>query len=161
MLKEVRNNIKAEQEQFTNENLEQEIRSLTRKLKGYAGQERRLMGALRLEVGTPDIVLDELNQMRKEQETDNKRLASLLQAKESIANAGNFEAKLKELCDRIVPDIENCTNQDKKDAYTYLDLAITTTPEGVDIKGYLDPSVLTIGRTWALPHVHSCPSLPV
>ena len=35
----------------------------------------------------------------------------------------------------------------KKDAYTYLDLAIKASPEGVDVKGYLDPSVLTTGQT--------------
>ncbi|MFC1931460.1 hypothetical protein ACFLXJ_04605 [Chloroflexota bacterium] len=42
----------------------------------------------------------------------------------------------------------------KKDAYTYLDLKIEATPDGVDIKGYLDSSVisgdsclLTIGQT--------------
>ena len=69
---------------------------------------------------------------------------------------GDYEAKLKELCDRIAPDMDNCTNQDKKDAYTYLDLKITATPEGVDIKGYLKPDVikddscvLTTGQTSA------------
>ena len=66
------------------------------------------------------------------------------------------EAKQKELCARIAPDLDNCTNQDKKDAYTYLDLKITVTPEGVDIKGYLDPGTIkaelclpTTGQTWA------------
>jgi site-specific DNA recombinase len=53
-----------------------------------------------------------------------------------------MEAKLKELCVRIVHDLENCTNQDQKEAYTYLDLKVKATPEGVDIKGYLDPSVI-------------------
>ena len=43
------------------------------------------------------------------------------------------------------------SSQDKKDAYRYLDLHIKTTPEGVDIKGYLQPqlSLLTTGQTWA------------
>ena len=40
----------------------------------------------------------------------------------------------KELCTRIIPDLDNCTNQDKKDAYTYTDLKLRVTPEGVDIK---------------------------
>lgn len=30
-----------------------------------------------------------------------------------------------------------------------LDLAIKASPEGVDVKGYLDPSVLTTGQTSA------------
>ena len=61
LLAEVRNNTKEEQSQASSGNLELEIKSLTRQLKRYAGQERRLMGVLRLELATPDIVLDELN----------------------------------------------------------------------------------------------------
>jgi len=68
----------------------------------------------------------------------------------------DMEAHLKELCFRIVPDLDNCVNQDKKDAYTYLDLKVKATPDGADIKGYLDSSVinpdscvLTIAQTSA------------
>ncbi len=64
-------------------------------------------------------------------------------------------ANLKELCVRIVPDLDNCTNSDKKDACTYLDLKVKATPENADIKGFLDPNVinsgscpLTTGQTW-------------
>ena len=56
-----------------------------------------------------------------------------------------MEANLKELCARIVPDLDNCTNNDKKDAYAYLDLKVKATTEGADIKGFLDPSVLKTG----------------
>ena len=114
------------------------------------------MSVLRLEVATPDIVLDELNQMKKEREEDEKRLNSLIQTKENKDKMVDMEANLKELCARIVPDLDNCTNQDKKDAYTYLDLKVKATPEGADIKGYLDSSVisddsclLTTGQTSA------------
>jgi len=64
----------AEQRQVSTGTLEHEIRSLNHKMKGYAGQERRLMNVLRMEIATPDIVLDELNQMKKEREADQKRL---------------------------------------------------------------------------------------
>jgi site-specific DNA recombinase len=64
----------------------------------------------------------------------------------------DYETRLKELCARIVLDLDNCTNQDKKDAYTYLDLKV----KGVDIKGYLKPEIvkadsclLTTGQTSA------------
>ena len=114
------------------------------------------MNVLRMELATPDIVLDELNQMKKEREADDKRLASLTLTKENIDKMVDMEANLKELCARIVPDLDNCNNQDKKDAYTYLDLKVKVTPEGADIKGYLDPGViksdsclLTTGQTSA------------
>jgi len=53
-----------------------------------------------------------------------------------------MEAHLKQLCNRIIPDLDNCTNQDKKDAYTFLDLKVIATPESVDIKGFIDPNTL-------------------
>jgi site-specific DNA recombinase len=50
--------------------------------------------------------------------------------------------------------VDHCTNQEKKDAYAYLDLKVTATPEYADIKGFLDSSlikddscVLTIAQT--------------
>ena len=98
---------------------------------------------LRLELAEPDIVLDEINQMKKEREADEKMLASLIQTKDNIDKMVDMEVNLKELCARIVPEIDKCTNKDKKDAYTYLDLKVKATPEGADIKGYLDSSVLS------------------
>ena len=145
MLSELRKQTEAEQSQVSTGNIEQEIRSLSRKLKGYNGQERRLTNVLRMELATPDIVLDELNQMKKEREADKKRHDGLTQTKEIIEKMVDMEANLKELCARIVPDLDNCTNNDKKDAYAYLDLKVKATTEGADIKGFLDPSVISTG----------------
>ncbi|MFC2063181.1 recombinase family protein [Chloroflexota bacterium] len=127
--------------------LEQEIKVLTRKIKGYAGQERRLMNVLRLDVVSSDVVLDELNQMKQEREEDQKRLDSLNLTKDRIQKASDMEVNLKELCARIIPDLDNCTIADKREAFKYLDLKVTATNEGVDIKGYLDPCLLTTGQT--------------
>ncbi|MCL2149898.1 MAG: hypothetical protein FWH51_03065 [Dehalococcoidia bacterium] len=57
--------------------------------------------------------------------------------------------KLRELCSRIVPDLDNCTSQDKKDAFAYLGLKIKATPEGADVRGFLDLNLLTTGQTSA------------
>jgi len=155
LLAEISKQAEAEQAWVSDSTIDQEIKALNRKLKQYAGQERRLMQAFKLGF-TPDVVLDEMNQTKKEKEADQARLVSLIQTKKNIAKMVDYEAKLKELCARIVHDIDNCTNQDKKDAYTYLDLSVTATPEGIDIKGYLKPDViqadscvLTTGQTWA------------
>jgi site-specific DNA recombinase len=148
LLNEVKQQTKTEQTQVSSGTLEQEIKALTRKLKGYAGQERRLISAFKLGF-TADIVLDEINQMKKERETDQQRLDSLVQTRDNIAKMVDMESNLKELCARIVPDLDNCTNSDKKDACTYLDLKVKATPEGADIKGFLDPCLLTTGQTSA------------
>ena len=92
---------------------------------------------------SPDVVLDEMNQTKKEKEANQARLDSLIQTKENITKLVDMEVNLKELCARIVPDLDNCTNSDKKEAYTYLDLKVKATPEGADIKGFLDTSVLS------------------
>ena len=46
-------------------------------------------------------------------------------------------------------------DQDKKEAFTYLDLKVKASPEGVDIKGYVDLNLITIGQTWASRHERS------
>ena len=155
LLAEIGKQNEVEEDRVSDGTIDQEIKAINRKLKQYAGQERRLMQAFKLGFA-PDVVLDEMNQTKKEKESDQARLARLIGTKENIARLGDYEGKLKELCARIIPELENCTNQDKKDAYTYLDLNITATPEGADIKGYInsdviqdDSYVLTTGQTWA------------
>jgi site-specific DNA recombinase len=128
--------------------IDQEIKELNRKLKKYPAQERRLAKAFKLGF-TPDIILDEMNQTKKEKEADQKRLAELLKTKEDITKMSDYKDRLKELCSKIVPDLDNCTNQEKKEAYTYLDLKISATREAIDIKGYIKPIFSPIGQTLA------------
>jgi site-specific DNA recombinase len=142
LLAEIGKRVDAERSQIDSGTLEREIKAFTRKMKGYAGQERRLMNVLRLDVATPDIVLDELNQMKKEREADEKKLDSLIKTKENVSKVSDMESNLKVLCAKIAPNLDACTIEDKKNAFRYLDLNIKATPEGADIKGYLDPSVL-------------------
>ena len=113
LLNEIRKQTEVEQLQVSAGTLDQEIKTLNRKIKGYEGQERRLMSVLRLDVVKSDIVLDELNQMKKEMEADKNRLFSLTEAKNNIEKMVDMEAHLKELCSRIAPDLDNCTYQDK------------------------------------------------
>lgn len=153
LLAEISETTEVEKARLSSCTIEEEIKNLSRKIKQYTGQERRLIEALKVGFAS-DMVLDEMNQVKKEKEGDQARLASLVETRENIAKVGSYEDKLKELCAGIVPELENCTNQDKKDAYKYLDLRIRATPEGADIKGYLRPEViegdsyvLTTGQT--------------
>jgi len=155
LLAEISSQIEAEQIEVSGGMIDQEIKAVNRRLRQYAAQERRLIHAFKVGF-TPDVILDEMNQTKKEKEADQARLASLVETREKIAKVGDYKGKVQDLCARIVPDLENCTNQDKKDAYRYLDLKITARPEGAYIKGYLKPDViqadsyvLTTGQTWA------------
>ena len=61
-----------------------------------------------------DTVLDEINQMTKEREADASRLAILIETKESLVRDSELEEHLKDLCARILPDLDNCTCQDQE-----------------------------------------------
>jgi site-specific DNA recombinase len=52
-----------------------------------------------------------MNATKREKEADQARLASLHETEANLDKMRDFEAKLKELCARIVPDLENCTYQ--------------------------------------------------
>lgn len=147
LLAELRKQTEVENEALTSGDLDKDIREISRRLKGYAGQERRLMNALRMEVATPDVILDELNQMKRERAADENRLASLNDMKEHILKTIDLETKLKELSSLVVGDLDNCTAADKKEAFTYLDLKVKASPESVDIKGYVDLKLITTGQT--------------
>ena len=159
LLEEIKNQTEGEQKQLSSGAIDQEIKDLNRRLKRYPGQERRLAQLFKLGM-TPDVVLDEMNQTKKEKEADQARLDALLQAKENVTKMVDYEDKLKELCSRIVTDLDNCTPQDKKDAFTYLDLKVTATNEAVDIKGYVQPNVSPTGQTWALRRGCNYPRQP-
>jgi site-specific DNA recombinase len=146
LLSEVGKQTESEKAKLNDGNIEQEIRELNRNLKKYAEQQRRLAKAFKLGFD-PDIILDEINQTKKEKKADESRLAVLIETKENIIRISDYEDKLRELCARIVPDLDNCNNQNKKEAYTYLDLKVKATPEAIDIKGYIQPKVCMAAQT--------------
>lgn len=155
LVAEIGKQTEIEEGRISNGTIDEEIKALGRRIKQYAGEERRLIEALKVGFAS-EMVLSEMNQTKREKEADQQRLASLVQTRKNIARVGGYEGKLKGLCARIVPELENCTSEDKKDAYRYLDLRIKATPEGADMKGYLKPEViegesyvLTTGQTWA------------
>ena len=81
-------------------------------------------------------------------EIDQDRLDNLKKAKANVSRMDDFEDKLRELCNKIIPEIDLCTNDDKKEAYTYLDLKVKATSEGAEINGFLDPRVRIAGQSW-------------
>ena len=62
----------------------------------------------------------------------------------------DMESHIKELCARIVPELDNCTYQDKNDAFTYLDLKVTATAESANIKGVIDSNLRMVRQSSGL-----------
>ena len=73
------------------------------------------MSVVRLDLFSSDVVLDELNQMKQERKRDESRLESLCITRDNINRMVDMESHIKELYARIVPDLDNCTYQDKRD----------------------------------------------
>ena len=85
-----------------------------------------------------------MNEMESYIKQKDKANYVLTETKNNIDKIVDMETHLKELCARIAPDLDNCTYHDKKDAYSYLALKVIASPDGADIKGYLDPSVIDV-----------------
>lgn len=141
--------------------LEEEIQKLKRRLKSYDPQEKRLIQMLRYEEVTQDILLDEINRLKKERESDKQQLENYIFTKERIANLEKAELKLKDYCQRLHGDLDNATHQYKREILEMLAIKVTATPERIDVHGIIpieatptqtpddSLSLLTIGQTWA------------
>jgi site-specific DNA recombinase len=141
--------------------LAKEIQKLKQRLKSYETQEKQLIQLLRYEEVTPDAVLDEINQLKKDRESDKQKLGSYVLTKERIASLENAELKLKDYCRQLHKDLDNATFQEKRDILEMLAIKVTATPEQVEIQGVIlldttatqtpdrSPYLLTTGQTSA------------
>ena len=141
--------------------LGKEIQRLKRKLKSYDPQERRLIQMLRYEEVTQDIVLDEMNKLKRERESDKQQLENYMFTRERIASLEKAELQLKDYCRRLRKNLDNATYQDKREILEMLAIKVTATTERIDIQGIIpletiptrtsddSLSLLTTGRTSA------------
>ncbi len=141
--------------------LDREIQKLKRKLKSYESQEKRLLQMFRYGEINQDYVLDELNQLKKEHDADEKKIKDYVETKERLKSLERAEIKLAEYCQRLRHNLDNATYQEKRDILEMLAIRVTATPEHIDIQGVIplesmptessgnSPSLLTTGRTWA------------
>jgi len=111
-------------------------------LRSYKRRQSNLLEALEFDEFGKDQVLDYLNNLEHLRNQDETKLDQLFQFKANVSRVTNASVKLDKIYHNILENLDNCTNQDKKDAYTYLNLKVRATPEGADIKGYLDPGVI-------------------
>ncbi len=141
--------------------LDKEIQKLKHRLKSYDPQERRLIQVLRYEEVTQDTVLDEINRLKKERESDKRQLENYLFTRERIASLEKAELQLKDYCQRLHGNLGKATFQDKREILEMLAMKVTATPERIDVQGIIplettptqtsddSLSLLTTGQTWA------------
>ena len=117
--------------------LDEEIQKLKRRLKSYDPQEKRLIQMLRYEEVTQDILLDEINRLKKERESDKQQLENYMFTRERIANLQKAELQLKDYCQRLHSNLDNATYHDKREILEMLAIKVTATPERIDVHGII------------------------
>jgi site-specific DNA recombinase len=134
----VKEQLETEQKSATQSmSLSQEIQKLKRKIKSYDSQEKRLVKLFRYGEINQDSILDELNQLKKERETDKQKLEDYTRTKEHLENLELAEMMLAEYCQRLRHDLDNATCQEKKEILEMFDIKVTATPERIDIQGVI------------------------
>ena len=140
--------IKKQIEQIKGNQGENDIdRSITRlnnKLKGYDGRRKKIMSLFSYEAFTKDELLDQINEINKEKQADEQRLAELLQTKGALLQLEETEIKLQEY-QQSAHDLS--TGQGKALALDALNIKVHATRDNVDVKGNYPPDYVTIERT--------------
>lgn len=129
--------VESEQNQSNEVTLDKDIAKLKRKLKAHKSDERSLLSLFRHKEIDRDCLLDEINQLKKDRETDEQNLTGLTRVKESIAELVDMELKINEYCSNAVHNLANCTFDDKRLALDALGIKVVATPENFEINGTL------------------------
>lgn len=141
------------------ESIDNEILRLKRRIKSYNLQEKRLVQLFRYGEFDQNNVLDELNKLKKERETDKDSLENYCRTRERIATLKQAEIRLAAYCEQLKSDLDAASFEDKRGILDMLAIKVSATPESVDIQGLIPldldnmqssdepPYLLTIART--------------
>lgn len=124
--------------------IDKEIATLRRKVRGYDSQKSRLIKLFRHDEISEDSILDELNQLERDRQVDEEKLANLIRAKEQLAKIAKAEVKLNEFCERVRQNLSQCTFADKRLALEALDIKVIATPEQIEIRGAIPMGVTSM-----------------
>lgn len=126
-----------------------EMKKLGRKIKCYDGQQKRLVKLFRLGVISEDAILDELNQVKVDRNTEQEHLVELEKSKKTLQELQQAEVKLNDFCEAIRYQIDCSSNETKRLALDALDVKVNATRDSVNIQGIIPVDLLTTGRTSA------------
>ena len=127
--------------------LDSEISKLRRKISNYDYQEKRLLALFRHDEVSENFILDEINQLKKERESDLNNLEDLEVAKTKQLELKNTEIRLEKLCATVHQNLDNCGAKEKRLALDALDIKAIVTRERVQIQGVLPENLVTLTQT--------------
>jgi hypothetical protein len=101
-------------------------------------------------------VLDEINNLKKEMESDKLKLDNLIKTQEKIAALKNAEIELVEFCKTLKGQLDTATYQQKRDILDMLAIKVIASNEGAEIEGIIPlekiPSDINLASTELTHH---------
>jgi site-specific DNA recombinase len=138
VLAAIQEELKTEEKNFVQEfSFEKEIQKLKKQINGYDVQEKRLVQLFRYQEINQDSVLDEVNSLKKEMESDRLKLDNLVNTKEKIAALKKAEIKLAEYCTTLKGQLDTASYQEKRDILDMLAIKVIATNQGAHLEGII------------------------
>jgi site-specific DNA recombinase len=139
----VKEQLKTENKDFVQDfSFEKEIQKLKKQINGYDAQEKRLVQLFRYGEINQDSILDEINSLNKEVESDRLKLDSLLKTKGKIVALKKAEMKLSEYCNLLKDRLDSASIQEKRDILDMLAIKVTATPNAINIEGIIPLEII-------------------
>jgi hypothetical protein len=99
--------------------------------------QKRLVQLFRYGEISQDVILDELNQLKKDRELDSGKLEAYLKTKERLTSLERAEVMLSDYCRQLHKELDKANYQDKRVVLDMLAIRVTATSEAVDIQGVI------------------------
>ncbi len=161
VLAAIKEELKSEEKNFIQEfSFEKEIQKIKKQINGYDAQEKRLVQLFRYQEINQNSVLDEINSLKKEMESDRSKLDTLVKTKEKIAALKKAEIKLAEFCKTLKGQLDLASYEEKRDILDMLAIKVTAKLDDIDIEGIIPlktiPSELNLA---SIEPTHHCTNI--
>jgi site-specific DNA recombinase len=94
-----------------------------------------------------NTILEELNQVKADRNTQQERLTELEKSKKALQELQHAEVKLNELCEALRRQIDGASSETKRLALEALAIKVYATRKIIDIQGIIPVDLVTIEQT--------------
>jgi len=126
----------------------------------YNAEEKRLVQLFRYGEINQDSILDEMNNLKKEIESDRQKLDDLVKTKEKIAKLKKAEVKLSKYCNLLKDRLDSASIQEKRDTLDMLAMKVTATTGAINIEGIILLKTIPSGfKIASVEPTHHCTNM--
>jgi len=114
--------------------LNKQIASIEKRLDKYQAEEKQLIKLFRHKDIDENTILDEIAQLKKDRKEDEDKLTELTWLKEQTVDINLADKQIREYCNKVKQNLDNCSFQNKRIALDALDIQVIATKDKVEIK---------------------------